>query len=106
MQGYRRGNHSRGAVGLGDEFEPRRRAVIAVLVAAGASADRAIQYADAFIEYSAAGENIRNNGLIVGHPRTGNPIENPYLAVRDRALRKLQRMRDVPTGDLWIEGAP
>lgn len=81
-----------------------REHAIEVLVSAGTPLDRAVQYADAFLEYQTASQNIAQNGLIVGHPRTGNPIENPYLAVRDRALRKLQSMRSVKAGRLW-EGA-
>lgn len=71
------------------------------LVEAGASRDRAVQYCEAFLEYRTAAANIAEHGAIVQHPRTGNPIENPYLAVRDRALRKLRSMWDVPAGGLW-----
>lgn len=78
-----------------------RSAAIRILTDGGASRDQAALYADAFLEYIAASENIDRNGLVVGHPRTGNPMENPYLAVRDRALRKLQCMRHVNAGDLW-----
>lgn len=60
-----------------------------------------VQYADAYLEYQEATENIEKNGLIVQHPRTSNPIENPYMAVRDRALKKLQLFRNVKTEGLW-----
>jgi phage terminase small subunit len=51
-----------------------------------------VQYADAYLEYQEATKNIEKNGLIVQHPRTSNPIENPYMAVRGRALKKLQML--------------
>lgn len=71
------------------------------LVTAGARRDVAVQYADAFIEYRDASANIDEHGAIVQHPRTSNPIENPYLQVRDRALKKLQAMRGVNAAGLW-----
>jgi phage terminase small subunit len=82
-----------------------RDEVVRVLVECGTRKDEAVQYADAFLEYQAATANIEAHGLIVGHPRTGNPIENPYLAVRDRALKKLQGMRTVKAYRLWDRGA-
>jgi hypothetical protein len=39
--------------------------------------------------------------VIVTHPRNGNPIENPYLAIRDRAARKLEALKRVPADFLW-----
>jgi hypothetical protein len=78
-----------------------RADVIAHLVAAGARRDVATQYADCFLEYQEASKNITEHGAIVQHPRTANPIENPYLVVRDRALKKLQVMRGVDSAGLW-----
>lgn len=75
--------------------------VVETLVKQGAKRDRAVQYADACLEYQEASRNIDEHGAIVSHPRTGNPIENPYLAVRDRALKKLQSMRGVNAEGLW-----
>ena len=76
--------------------------VVAALVEAGTRRDLAVQYADAFLEYREASKNIAEHGSIVQHPRTSNPIENPYLPVRDRALRKLQNMRTVKGAEaLW-----
>ena len=69
-----------------------------------ARADLLAIYADAFIEYHTAQDNISEHGSIVFHPRTGAPIENPYLAVRDRASKKLQSIRLRVPSDLW--GAP
>jgi phage terminase small subunit len=75
--------------------------VVALLVQRGAKRDRAAFYADAYAEYQEASKNIEEHGTIVQHPRTGNPIENPYLAIRDRALRKLLSIRGVNTEGLW-----
>jgi len=75
--------------------------VVEALVQAGTRKDLAVQYCDAFLEYREASRNISEHGVIVQHPRTANPIENPYLVVRDRALRKLQGMVNVKAAFLW-----
>ena len=76
--------------------------IIAKLVEAGTSRDRATIYADAFLEYQEATDNIAKNGVIVQHPRTANPIENPYLAIRDRAMKKLISIERVGgAASLW-----
>ena len=64
-------------------------------------ADQVAQYADAYAEYVEASANIAANGLVVQHPRTMNPIVNPYGAIRDRALKKLQSFRRLATNGLW-----
>ena len=71
------------------------------LVTQGCRRDIAVQYAHAFLEYQQASENIETHGVIVMHPRTANPITNPYVEIRDRALRKLQSMRTVNAEGLW-----
>ena len=76
-------------------------AIVEQLVQAGARRDLAVQYTDAFLEYREASKNISQHGAIVQHPRTANPIENPYLVIRDRALRKLQGMVHVKAAFLW-----
>lgn len=58
-------------------------------------------YADAFLEYQEAIANIRRNGTIVAHPRTHNPIENPYLSLRDRARKTLLDFRLKAADFLW-----
>lgn len=78
-----------------------REEVIAVLVAGGARRDRAALYADAYLEYHEASANIAERGAMVLHPRTMNPIENPYLQIRDRALGKLRRLRIRAAEGLW-----
>ena len=75
--------------------------VIELLEKNGNTRALCVLYADAYLEYAEASENIEANGLIVQHPRTMNPIDNPYMAVRDRALRKLQGMRGVKAEGLW-----
>ena len=81
--------------------EMTRDDIIAAMVARSESKDRATMYADAFLEYREASQNILANGIIVQHPRTANPIENPYLAIRDRALKKLESMGGVDAEFLW-----
>jgi len=75
--------------------------IVARLVEQGVPTDRATFYADAYLEYQEASRNITENGIIVSHPRTANPIENPYLAIRDRALAKLAKMKRVKADFLW-----
>ncbi len=79
-------------------------AIVDTLVVNGCRRDAARQYADAYIEYREACRNIEAHGVIVQHPRTSNPITNPYVPVRDRALRKLQGMRGVNAAELVVRG--
>jgi len=68
----------------------------------GARADEMAMYAGSYLSYQEAAENIEKNGAIVAHPRTGAPIDNPYLKVRSAAmseLRKFGRLKNV--GALW-----
>ncbi len=60
-------------------------------------------YADAFAEYSEAMDNIGKNGTVVQHPRTGAPIDNPYLRVRDGAAKALKDsiFATLKTNPLW-----
>jgi phage terminase small subunit len=78
-----------------------RAAIVAGLVERGALRDRACLYADAYLEYVEASDNIATQGAMVLHPRTANPIENPYLKIRDRALAKLRSWRGMPAEWLW-----
>jgi phage terminase small subunit len=78
-----------------------RDEVVLALVGQGTARDKAVQYADAFEEYRVASANIAEHGVVVAHPRTGAPLENPYLKIRDKALQKLQSMRDVKAAFLW-----
>jgi len=58
-------------------------------------------YTDAFLEYRAAQSNISEHGSVVFHPRTGSPIDNPYVKVRDRASELLRKMRRIECDELW-----
>lgn len=82
-----------------------RDEIITALVARRVPSDRARLYADAVLEYLEASENIDRNGIIVAHPRTGAPLQNPYVRVRDNAIKKLSAMRDVPGAFLWETAA-
>jgi hypothetical protein len=59
-------------------------------------------YADAFGEYQTA-QNINENGTVVMHPRTGSPIDNPYLRIRDGASKTLREtlFAGLKTDALW-----
>lgn len=46
-------------------------------------------YYNALKSYDKAQENIEEYGEIVTHPKTGAPIENPYLKVRDMAAKQM-----------------
>ncbi|WP_302118075.1 P27 family phage terminase small subunit [Allorhodopirellula heiligendammensis] len=79
---------------------------MAILKAANEDAprERLIFYADCFCEYAEATENIERNGVIVANPRTGAPMQNPYLTVRERAMAKLKPMMRRINGDaLWAK---
>jgi len=80
-----------------------RETASAALVAKGVRADIAALYADAFCEYHEAVANVSAHGAIVQQPRTGNPIVNPYVAIRDGAWRRLQspQFRRLPMAVLW-----
>ena len=75
--------------------------IVAALIQKGVKKDVAAMYADAFCEYREASENIDRNGVIVQHPRTANPIDNPYLKIRDGAIKKLRYMRIPQAEFLW-----
>jgi phage terminase small subunit len=81
--------------------EMSKAQIVAALVEQGEAKARATLYADAFCEYREASQNIEQHGIIVQHPRTANPIENPYLVIRDRAAKKLDAMRRVKADFLW-----
>ena len=48
-------------------------------------------FSDALRVYHEGSRNLRANGAIVMHPRTGSPIENPYLKVQKQAGDVLAR---------------
>ena len=66
--------------------------------------DDLILYADAFLAYQEAVGNIAKNGMVVAHPRTGAPIDNPYLRIREAAGKTLARLRRVRNIErLWSD---
>ena len=68
----------------------------------GARSDDISMYADYFMDYKEAADNVAKNGNIVLHPRTGAPIENPYTKIKASSmnqLRKIGRLSNV--GCLW-----
>ena len=46
-------------------------------------------YFDAKKSYQKAQENIEEFGEIVSHPRTGAPIENPYIKIREKSAKQM-----------------
>ena len=53
--------------------------------------DEARVYIDAHKLYVEASENIDKNGAVTGHPKTGAPMVNPYLAIRESCARTILR---------------
>lgn len=49
-------------------------------------------YTDALRDYDEASANIAKHGTICSHPRTGTPIENPYLKIRSTTAKVLSGM--------------
>jgi phage terminase small subunit len=83
------------------EVNTDRAMVLQRLLDNGNDSDVAQMYADAFCEYHEAMENIRRNGAVCANPRTGAPLENPYLKVRDKARAQLVKFRRVQSAGLW-----
>ena len=83
--------------------EIERAALVAQLYAANPlRLAECAQYADVVIEYRVATANIEEHGLVVQHPRTLNPMVNPYIAIRNDALRKMQTFKVLKVDDVWI----
>lgn len=54
-------------------------------------------YLDALSLYREASENIAKNGAVTGHPKTGAPITNPFLPIRDLASKTISNFhKDFP----------
>lgn len=47
--------------------------------------------------YVEASENVRRNGAVCAHPRTGQPIENPYLKVFHKCVSQMVRFEALAT---------
>jgi len=52
-------------------------------------------YADALRTYNEAAANVLANGAICSHPRTGAPLENPYLKVQAQQAAILGKMPQI-----------
>jgi phage terminase small subunit len=85
------------------EVKISRAEAVAILAAANPAAKpEAIQtYAAQWDSYAEADRNIAKQGAVVVHPRTGAPIDNPYLKVRSHALSELGKIRKLNTDELW-----
>lgn len=59
-----------------------------------------IAYRNLFVEYITAQRNIAANGSMVAHPKTGEPITNPYIKIRDGAHDRMGKIR-LKTDRLW-----
>jgi phage terminase small subunit len=53
---------------------------------------------DAIEVYAEASANVIANGAIVSHPRTGAPMENPYLAIMQKQAKVIAAQKGV-----WID---
>ena len=51
--------------------------------------------ADAIDVYEEASDNVKRNGAIVAHPRTGVPIENPYINMQHKTGVVIQKNKRV-----------
>jgi phage terminase small subunit len=64
--------------------------------------DKIIIYCDLFMDYQEAAENIRENGIVCAHPKTGAPFDNPYLKVRMQIQGALSKIR-LKCDELWVD---
>lgn len=55
-------------------------------------------YADALRTYVEATTNVNDLGAVVAHPRTGAPIENPFVNVRTQHGKVLERLHWIKAG--------
>jgi phage terminase small subunit len=64
-----------------------------------------VLYADIFVQYREAADNVEKNGSVCAHPRTGAPMPNPFAAVQSRCLADLGRIKSrLNTDALWRRG--
>ena len=61
-----------------------------------------VMYGEVWLVLREAQANIATNGVIVAHPRTNAPIENPYCRIMSAQIKTLQGFRRVRKTDaLW-----
>lgn len=53
--------------------------------------------ADCIALYCEAAKNVRENGAVVLHPRTGTPIDNPYLKIMRENGQMIAKKRSMKT---------
>ena len=63
--------------------------------------DSISMYASCFIDYQEAQANIAEHGALVFHPRTGVPIDNPYLKIKAQAMNQLLKIKIRNVSKLW-----
>ena len=73
------------------EFKADALAKLRKLNPRKAAADLLI-YVDALIDYLEAQANVDERGTVVPHPKSGAPIDNPYLRVRSNAARTIREI--------------
>lgn len=57
-------------------------------------------YADALRVYVEGAKNVLANGAVCAHPRTGAPLENPYLKIVAQQGAILTKMRQIKSDSL------
>jgi phage terminase small subunit len=67
-----------------------------------ASREKIIMYADAYMDYMEAQRNIKENGALVTHPKTGAPFDNPYLKIRQQMATAIGALR-LKSDPLWYD---
>lgn len=82
-----------------------REKAVEILLGFNAAEKRHIveMYVSGFLGYLEAQENIDRNGNIVAHPRTGAPMENPYLKVRSYCQSEMNKLKLRGLGELWAQ---
>lgn len=64
-------------------------------------------YADSYRDYHEAADNIAEHGTVVAHPRTGQPIDNPYVKVKAAAITTLTKVGGrLKVDRLWSAPTP
>jgi hypothetical protein len=63
-------------------------------------------YRDALALYNEASENLSKFGAVTAHPKTGQPMVNPYLEIRDRCGRTMTQFHKANPGWKEPEAAP
>jgi phage terminase small subunit len=63
--------------------------------------DSIAMYASCFIDYQEAHANIAEHGALIFHPRTGVPIDNPYLKIKAQAMSQLLKIKIRNVAGLW-----